>query len=51
MSEWPDSLTVYNPSYPEVMTCVYRLYDAMAVLVPMAWYRQAREALGDPTDL
>lgn len=22
-----------------------------AVLVPMSWYRQAREALGDPTDL
>lgn len=22
-----------------------------AALVPMAWYRQAREALGDPTDL
>jgi prevent-host-death family protein len=22
-----------------------------AVIVPMAWYRQAREAVGDPTDL
>lgn len=22
-----------------------------AVIVPMDWYRQAREALGDPTDL
>lgn len=22
-----------------------------AVLVPMEWYRQARQALGDPTDL
>lgn len=34
-----------------VHTVLTKRGQPAAVIVPMDWYRQAREALGDPTDL
>jgi hypothetical protein len=34
-----------------VHTVIAKHGNDEAALVPMAWYRKAREALGDPTDL
>jgi prevent-host-death family protein len=35
----------------DVHTAVTKHGRTIAVVVPLDWYRQAREAVGDPTDL
>jgi hypothetical protein len=40
-----------NPETPELHTVVTMHGGATAVLVSIGWYRKAREALGEPTDL